>query len=247
MLLHGVCAAESQGEGKFEASYGFTRTNQSLIKGVLIRYQTDPSLNMVYENSRGFASIQNSAGFWLLRNEQLKTGISANYMLGRNSTADSRYVGMGNVPGSPTAYVWAEWQPLKDAITLYANHGRSLSDFDASLGQWGFTLGLPVTRRLNFFVDHSRSWGSRQYIRQYYGVTASQSLTSGYREFAPKQGGLLYKNTQIGLALEAHKNIDLILGYGMSSASNGLMRSQLMDQRVQPITTFILNQRFNSE
>jgi outer membrane scaffolding protein for murein synthesis (MipA/OmpV family) len=245
-LVQGVCAAESNGDEKFEASYGLTRTNQSLINGVLIHYQTDPTLNLAYENTRGFASIQNGVGFWLVRNAQLKTGLSANYMMGRNQSADKRYVGMGSVSGAPTAYVWSEWQPVKDALTFYANYGKSLSDTDAALAQWGFTLGLPITRKLNFFLDHSRSWGSNQYIRQYYGVTASQSITSGYREFTPTHAGLLYKNTQIGLVLEAHKNVDVILGYGTSTASNTLMHSQLLDRRSQPITTFVLNQRFNS-
>lgn len=238
-------AEEYKDTAKFEATYGLSRTNQSLINGVLINYKTDPTLNLAYENTRWFASIQNGVGAWLVHRDQLKAGASINYMMGRNESSDKRYTGMGNVAGAAMAYMWGEWQPIKDAVTLYANYGNSLSDADAALGQWGMTLGLPVANKVNVFLDHSRSWGSRQYIQKYYGVTASQSMTSGYREFMPSGSASLYRNTQIGLVIEAGKNTDVIVGYGRSTASSSLMNSQMLQKQSQPITTIVLNQRFN--
>jgi hypothetical protein len=223
-IFSAVHAEEFKDTAKFEATYGLSRTNQSLINGVLINYKTAPSFNLVYDNARWFASIQNGVGTWLVRNEQLKSGLSINYMMGRNESADKRYFGMGDVAGSATAYVWGEWQPIKDAVTLYANYGNSLSETDAALGQWG----------------------SRQYLQKYYGVTASQSIASGYREFMPSGSGSLYRNTQIGLLIEAHQDIDVIVGFGKSTASGTLMGSPILDRRSQPISTIVLNQRFNS-
>lgn len=245
-IFSAVHAEEFKDPAKFEATYGLSRTNQSLINGILINYKTAPTLNLVYENARWFASIQNGVGAWLVRDEQLKSGLSVNYMMGRNESADKRYAGMGDVAGSAMAYVWGEWQPIKDAVTLYANYGNSLSETDAALGQWGVTLGLPVANKFNVFLDHSRSWGSRQYLQKYYGVSASQSMTSGYREFMPSGSGSLYRNTQIGLLIEARQDIDAIVGYGQSTAFGALMRSQMLDRRSQPISTLVLNQRFNS-
>ncbi len=238
-------ADESKDAAKLEATYGFSRSNQSLINGVLINYKTDPTLNLAYENTRWFASIQNGLGAWLVHHDQLKSGLSINYMMGRNESADKRYAGMGNVSGTAMAYLWGEWQPIKDAITIYANYGNSLSDADAALGQWGMTLGLPLADKLNVFLDHSRSWGSRQYLQKYYGVTMSQSISSGYREFMPSGSGALYQNTQIGLVIEARKDVDVIIGYGKSTASGALMNSPMLQKQSQPISTFVLNQRFN--
>jgi outer membrane protein len=245
-IFSAVNAEEFKDTAKFEATYGLSRTNQSLINGVLINYKTAPALNLGYENTRWFASIQNGVGAWLVRDEQLKSGLSINYMMGRNESADKRYAGMGDVAGSAMAYLWGEWQPIKDAVTLYANYGNSLSETDAALGQWGVTFGLPVANQLNVFLDHSRSWGSRQYLQKYYGVSASQSIASGYREFMPSGSGSLYRNTQIGLFIEAHQDIDVILGYGKSTACGMLMGSPMLDRRSQPISTIVLNQRFNS-
>jgi hypothetical protein len=41
----------------------------------------------------------------------------------------------------------------------------------------------------------------------------------------PSGSGSLYRNTQIGLFIEAHQDIDVILGYGKSTACGMLMGS----------------------
>jgi outer membrane protein len=230
---------------KFEATYGVTRTNQSLINGVLINYKNDPTLNVVYENATGFASIQNGVGVWLVREEQIKSGVSLNYIMGRKASADARYTGMGHVAGSGMAYVWGEWQPIKEAVTVYANYGNALRESQGALGQWGLTLGLPLMPSVNVFADVSRSWASQNYVQTYYGVGAAQAALSGYAPFAAPASGVLYSNRQVGLLIEASKDIDIIVGYGKSSASALLMHSPLLDRQVQPLSTVVLNQRFN--
>jgi len=243
IATHSV-ADTSQQPDKFEATYGFTRTNQSLINGVLINYKNDPTLNVLYENATGFASIQNGVGVWLVRQDQVKSGVSLNYMMGRKASADARYTGMGNVAGSGMAYVWGEWQPIKEAVTLYANYGNALRESQGALGQWGLTLGLPLMPSVNVFADMSRSWANQAYIQTYYGVSAGQASRSGYTQFASGSSGVLYSNRQVGLLIEASKDIDVIVGYGKSSASALLMHSPLLDHKVQSISTVVLNQRF---
>ena len=230
---------------KFEATYGSTRTNQSLTRGVLIDYQNDPTLNVVYENDLGFASIQNGVGVWLVRDTSLKSGVSLNYMMGRQTSADARYAGMGNVAGSGMAYVWGEWQPIQDAVTLYANYGNALRDSQGALAQWGLTLGLPLVTGINVFADVSQSWANQHYMQTYYGVSASQASGSGYARFAAPSSGVLYSNRQVGLLIEASKDVDVIVGVGKSSASALLMHSPLLDHQVQTLSTVVLNQRFN--
>ena len=241
------CADAPPPPDKFEASYGFTRTNQSLINGVLIHTKNDPTLNVAYENATGFASIQNGVGVWLVRETQVKSGVSLNYMMGRKASADARYTGMGNVAGSGMAYVWGEWQPVQDAITLYANYGNALRESQGALAQWGLTLGLPSMSGVNVFADVSRSWANQHYLQTYYGVGASQANLSGYSPFAATSSGVLYSNRQVGLLIEASKDVDVIVGYGKSSASALLMHSPLLDRQVQALSTVVLNQRFNLE
>ena len=229
---------------KFEVTAGFSRTSQSLLRGVLVTYKNDPTLSMNYEAAQGFASMQNGVGVWLVRDELFKVGLSVNYMMGRQEKADPRYAGMGSVAGSAMSYLWAEWQPIKDAITLYGNAGNSWHSASGTLAQWGATIGVPLANQVNGFVDVSRYWANQRYVQQYYGVTQSQSQTSHYGAFNAHTSGTLYANAQMGVAIELDRDMDLIASLGRSTASAMLMESPLLNQKSQTLSALVLTRRF---
>jgi MipA family protein len=229
---------------KFEVTAGFSRTSQSLMHGVLVTYQNDPTLNVNYETAQGFASMQNGVGVWLVRDELFKVGLSVNYMMGRQEKADPRYAGMGNVAGSAMSYAWAEWQPIKDAITVYGNAGNSWHSASGTLAQWGATLGFPLVNQVNGFVDVSRYWANQRYVQQYYGVSQSQSQTSHYGAFRAHTSGTVYANAQMGVAIELDHDMDLIASVGRSTASSLLMESPLLNRKSQTLSALVLNRRF---
>ena len=238
-------AEETDVADKFEVTYGINRSNQSLLNGVLVTYKNDPTINVTYETAKGFASIQNGVGLWLIRNEQVKAGYSINYMMGRYASADTRYNGMGNVAGSAAAYTWGEWQPVKDAVTVYGNYSSALRTTNGALAQWGVTMGVPVVHKVNAFVDVSRYWADQRYIQTYYGVSTAQAGASNtYSAYTPTSSGTLYSNTLWGAMVEATKDIDLVIGVGKSSATGLLMNSPLLDRKTQTNATVVLNQRF---
>jgi outer membrane scaffolding protein for murein synthesis (MipA/OmpV family) len=230
---------------KFEVTYGINRSNQSLLNGVLVTNKNDPTINITYETAKGFASIQNGVGLWLVRNDQVKVGYSLNYMMGRYATADTRYNGMGNVAGSVAGYAWGEWQPVKDAVTVYGNYSNALRTTNGAMAQWGMTLGVPVVSRVNAFIDVSRYWANQRYLQTYYGVTSAQAGSSNtYSAYTPTTSGPLYSNTLWGAMVEATKDIDVVIGVGKSSATGLLMNSPLLDRKTQTNATVVLNQRF---
>lgn len=229
---------------KFEVTAGMSRTHQSLLRGVLVTYKNDPTLNVNYETAQGFASMQNGVGVWLARDELFKAGVSVNYMMGRQEKSDSRYVGLGDVAGSAMSYAWAEWQPIKDAVTFYGNAGHSWRSASGTLAQWGATIGFPLIDQVNGFVDVSRYWANQRYVQTYYGVTQSQSQASHYGAFNAHMSGTLYANTQIGVAIELDRDMDLIASYGRSTASAMLMESPLIQQKSQTLSALVLSRRF---
>jgi outer membrane scaffolding protein for murein synthesis (MipA/OmpV family) len=237
-------AGEAVLADKFEVTAGSSRTSQSLLRGVLVTYKSDPTLNVNYETAQGFASMQNGVGVWLVRDELFKAGLSVNYMMGRQEKADPRYLGMGNVAGSAMSYVWAELQPIKDAITLYGNAGNSWHSASGTLAQWGATLGFPLVNQVNGFVDVSRYWANQRYAQQYYGVRQSQSQTSHNVAFDAQRSGTLYANTQIGVVIELDRDMDLIASHGRSTASAMLMESPLLNQKSQMLSALVLSRRF---
>jgi outer membrane protein len=229
---------------KLEVTAGLSRTSQSLVHGVLITFQNEPTLNVNYETAQDFASVQNGVGVWLVRDELFKAGLSVNYMMGRQEKADVRYAGMGNVAGSAMSYVWAEWQPIKDAITFYGNAGNSWHSGSGTLVQWGATIGFPLINQVNGFVDVSRYWANQRYVQTYYGVTQSQSQASHYGAFNAHMSGTLYANAQMGVAIELDRDMDLIASFGRSTASNMLMESPLLNQKSQTLSALVLSRRF---
>ena len=232
---------------KFEITYGINRSNQSLLNGVLVTYKNDPTININYETSKGFASIQNGVGLWLVRNEQVKAGYSVNYLMGRYASADTRYSGMGNIAGSLAAYAWGEWQPIKDAVTVYGNYSSALRTTNGALAQWGLTIGVPVVSRVNAFADFSRYWADQRYFQTYYGVSSAQAgVSNSYSAFTPTTSGTIYSNTLWGALFEATKDIDVVVGMGKSSATGLLMSSPLLDRKTQTNATIVLNQRFKA-
>jgi outer membrane scaffolding protein for murein synthesis (MipA/OmpV family) len=238
-------AQDSSVADKFEVTYGVNRSNQSLLNGVLVTYKNDPTINVNYETARGFASIQNGVGLWLVRNEQVKAGYSLNYMMGRYASADTRYNGMGNVAGSVAGYAWGEWQPVKDAVTVYGNYSSALRTSNGALAQWGATLGVPVVSRVNAFIDVSRYWANQRYIQTYYGVNTAQAGSSNtYGAYTPTVSGTLYSNVLWGAMVEATKDMDVVIGVGKSSATGLLMNSPLLDRKTQSNATAVLTQRF---
>ena len=143
------------------------------------------------------------------------------------------------------SYAWAEWQPIKDAITLYGNAGNSWHSASGTLAQWGATLGFPLINQVNGFVDASRYWANERYVQQYYGVTQSQSQTSPYGVFNAHMSGTLYANVQMGVAIELDHDMDLIASHGRSTASAMLMESPLLNQKSQAMSTLLLSRRFH--
>jgi len=239
----GCIAADTS--DKLEVTAGLSKTSQSLVHGVLVTYRNDPTLNVNYETAQGFASMQNGVGVWLVHEELFKAGVSVNYMLGRQMKADARYAGMGDVAGSAMSYAWGEWQPIKDAVTLYGNVGNSWHSASGTLAQWGATVGFPVVNRVNGFVDVSRYWANQRYVQQYYGVTASQSQASGYSAFTARASGVLYANAQMGLVFELDHDTDLIAAHGRSTASSMLMESPVLNQKTQTMSALVLSRRFH--
>jgi outer membrane scaffolding protein for murein synthesis (MipA/OmpV family) len=230
---------------KFEMVYGFNKTTQSLVHGVLIQAKNDPALIISYETQKWYASLQNGLGLWLVKEDLFKAGVSVNYLLGRNQNDDDRYRGMGNVAGTASGYLWAEWQPIKEAVTLYGNYAQSVQNQHGAYGQLGGTLGLPISQGVNAFADFSWTWGSRNYLQTYYGVNSSQTSSSGYGLYLAPSSATLYSNRQFGLVFETSPKIDLIVGLGKTSASSELMQSPLLNQKNQSLMTVVLNQRFN--
>lgn len=228
-----------------ELTYGINKTNLSLMHGVLINAKLDPTIDFNLERESGFLSIENGLGVWLLKGSGFKSGVSLNYMLGRVQANDVAYRGLGDVKGEFEGYAFMEWQPILEAVTLYANWGSTLGDQHKSLAQAGFTLGLPLVNEWDVFWDCKEAYGDQSYVQAFYGVNPQQSQSSGKGVYLPTSGSALYNTQTVGLVREFDSKRSLILGAGFIRASSALMQSPLLSGlQTQKTVVLVMNQRF---
>lgn len=228
-----------------DVTIGWSQTNLSLTNGVLVETQLLPTFNFTAENTIGFLSVQNGAGLWLYKSEDLKVGASINYMLGRFEKFDRRYTALGDVPGAFDAFVWAEWQPIKEAITAYANCARTIDSSYRSYAQVGLTLGLPITNAVNAFADVNFNYANQTYVQKYYGIDAHQSAVSARMPFALRRGGLVNGASLLGFDLVINKHAELLLGAGALRYSKELSLSPLIAQAQQKTFLMVWSQKLN--
>ena len=76
--------------------------------------------------------------------------------------------------------VFAQWNrlsgSLQELFQVYANARRAGSHSRGTIGTFGLTIGLPVTKTAHSFLDFSANWIDSRHARAYYGVTAAQAL-----------------------------------------------------------------------
>jgi hypothetical protein len=228
-----------------DVSFGWSQSNLSLTQGVLVQTQLLPTFNFNAENQIGFLSVQNGAGLWLYKSEGLKVGASLNYMLGRFEKFDRRYAALGDVSGAFDAFTWVEWQPIKDAVTAYANYARTLDAAYRAYAQVGLTLGFPITDSLNAFADVNFNYANQTYAQKYYGIDARQAIVSARTPFSLSSGALLNGASLVGLDLVLSKNTDLLLGAGTLKYSKDLSQSPLITQAQQKTLLMVWSQKLN--
>jgi outer membrane scaffolding protein for murein synthesis (MipA/OmpV family) len=192
---------------------GVLRATDTLTAGMLPEPTTSPWIDVRLERGRFFAATRRGIGYDLVKSEQLTVAAGAGFLPGRQEKDDPRLKGMGNVPVSPAMVASLDWHPLGDFLHAYISLASSVRHDRGSLLTAGTTMGFPVHGHLNGFLDVSTQLADRTFVGDFYGVTASQALRSGYREFHPK-GGRLNDSVALGLVhpWSAHGSISGQIG-----------------------------------
>ncbi len=167
-------------------------------------------------------------------------GPTMTYQYGREAAADRRYSGLGDVNASLAPSFFAEWQPLGNALDIYARGGKSI---DGSRG-WNYllemTAGFPLASSLDGFVDVLGMGGDTKFTQAFYGVSAPQSVRSGYSMYTPG-AGLFDITTTLGVECK----------YWVITTSAGILRytrtaaeSPLLERSVYTTGNLFITYRF---
>jgi len=208
LLLCASAAPAQQQLDILELSAGANLSAVSQIDGVLITPRWSPALDLLYRRDNFFIDSENGIGFALLRDQPLHLGAMLDYQYGRHSEADRRYRGMGDVSGSVAPAVFIEWEPIRDALDIYANASKAVAGTTGWLYKLELSGGLPLTARTNIYFDISSDASDKNYAQAYYGVAAAQATSSGYRTYLPG-GGWSTLNAALGFEYRHSKNLAL--------------------------------------
>ncbi len=228
---------------KVELSVGAVRGTQSLFKGVLLQSRIDPLIGIELAKGRWFASSLNGVGYLLANSPSISVGVSANYMLGRKESRETRYRGLGDVAGSAAANGFFEWRPVKNAVTVYGNVLTATRSQNGTLATLGATVGLPVTTKLSAFIDIYANWADTRYAQAYYGVSAAQSAASGYVTYTPKVG-MLSRTPSVGLDYEWDKHWHVSGYVGATKLASFAANSPVVANRSQPVAAVLVTYKY---
>jgi outer membrane scaffolding protein for murein synthesis (MipA/OmpV family) len=130
-------------------------------------------------------------------------GVFATYNPGRRDDQDRdyRYLGstylrgMGRIKGSPEAGFLMGWNSPAFSPYIRVQHGFGGNDGNrGNQATIGAGIGIVRTPRLTVVVTPSLVWTDSKYMQTFFGVTALQSASSGFKAYQPQAG---FKSGQV--------------------------------------------------
>ena len=218
-------------EGILSITFGALYSTRSLTGGIATRPELGPLLDVSYVRGGFFASTLSGVGYNFVKTKQLMVGAGLGYLPEREAAGDSRLRGLGDVAASPTVMLTTVWN-LLDFMSVGATLTTASKRANGSFLTLGTSLGFPIYGKLNGSVDLAAELANRNYAQTYYGVTAAQSMSSGYRELRPK-AGLINTSASVGLNYELTKEWSVGGSIGATRRQGDAAKSPIFTRRTE--------------
>lgn len=217
-------------EGILSITFGALYSTRSLTGGVSTRPELGALFDVAYVRGRFFASTS-GVGYNFFKTEKLMVGAGLGYLPEREEAGDSRLRGLGDVAASPTVMLTTGWSPL-DFMSVGATLTTASKRENGSFLTLGTSLGFPIYDKLTGSVALAAELANRNYAQTYYGVTAAQSMRSGYRELRPK-AGLINTSASVGMNYELTKEWSLGGSIGATRLQGDAAKSPIFIRRTE--------------
>jgi outer membrane scaffolding protein for murein synthesis (MipA/OmpV family) len=148
----------------------------------LTRKQAGPLIDVRYKDI-AFASVGEGLGVNLIHGKHYRGGIALSYDLGRLVSNDVGHLhGLGDIGRAPAVKVFASYALSKSfPLVVRGDVRQILGGADGMLADLDAYLPLPgSSRRLVMLAGPSLTYADHRYMQKVFGVTAAQSIASGY-------------------------------------------------------------------
>jgi outer membrane protein len=189
-----------------------------------------PDIDLTYKN-RFFVNMEDGAGVYLYNDGTLSLGPSAFLRLGRDQSNSPKILGLGNIAEAPQGRFLGEydlgWLDLKGAVA-HDFSGSYGTTFAAKVG-----TALPVTNQFLVLPAVTAVIADHSYMQAWYGVSESQSLTTGKPVFSARSG-VESVGTTVDALFRFAPNLALVGRAGVSYLVSNVARSPVIERRLQP-------------
>ncbi|MFZ6773662.1 MipA/OmpV family protein [Undibacterium sp. SXout7W] len=194
-----------------------------------------PLFDAQWKNGAFFSAF-NGLGYNFSKNPSIQYGLRMSLEAARDESRSSKLNGLGDVnttlePGAFFNYSINQNYSLVSSV----RYGSGVDHNGLRIGFGGIvTTALNSQHRLSAILG--ANWSNTSYVQSYYGVNASQSVASGYSQFAPSSG---ISDVKIGASW--HWNVDtnwsLTTGASMTRLTGDAGKSPFVFQK-NPVTVF---------
>jgi len=156
----------------------------------LSRVQGGPVINIRYDDI-AFVSVGEGVGVNVLRGENYRAGVVLGYDLGRRVEDDLGHLrGLGDIERAPVVKLFVSYAISKEfPLVLRGDVRQIIGGADGMVADVGVYMALPgSSRRFIMFAGPSISYAAHRYLQKEFGVTAAQSLASGYPAYDAHAG-----------------------------------------------------------
>lgn len=181
-----------------------------------------------YHWSNGwFAGTRQGIGYSFSQNPDLQYGVFLNADLGRPATGPSN--GIAAIGAKPVLGAFANYSLSREwMMTSSLRYGAGSSSKGAVI-DLGANYNFELSPQLHMMAGVAASLANSDYMQSYYGVTANQSITTGYATYSPS-AGLKDVRTNLMLRFDMSRELAITAGLTATQLSNAAKSSPIISK-----------------
>lgn len=190
---------ESVRQSKFEGAIGlilsyepeFSGGSNSKIKPNLagfIRYGRFTVTGAGGFTTRRQDDVERGLDAELVRRDKVRINLALRFDPGRQASDSDELAGMGDIKRTVRARLGVRWEPVPNWQLSAALSSDILGREGGYTTSFGVSRNFPLTSTQRLVVGAGLSAAGDRYLQTWYGVTSSQSATSGYPVYTPRSG-----------------------------------------------------------
>ena len=210
-------------------SSGADRHSLSLVPAGFIRYG-----RITISGAGGFTTrrdddVERGLTASLIQRQNFKLGLSLRYDNGRRESSSTALTGMGDIGRTVRARVLMRWMPDEHWTLSASSSLDALGNGGGYVSDVGLAREWRLSPRSTLQLGAAVTFAGDRYLQTWYGVTAEQSLRSGYPEYEPEEG---MRDVAAGLTLRTEFSREWagFVGFSASRLVGAAARSPLVKQ-----------------